>query len=149
MKKITFDGTTIIEIADDAAVPAGASLVMENPAPVVEKTIMDIVRERQAKAWYRPTDAVFKLGAADINKKMKLAHLPGFNNKPEIKLIIEDQTFKLKKETALWLAGRDLNKVQIIPNTLLLRTWAPTEVGAANGMKWDSARVEFEYDVLD
>ena len=149
MKKITFDGKTVIEIADDAAIPAGAYLVQENPAPMVEKTIMDIVKERQAKAWYRPTDAVYKLGANDMDKPMKLAHLPGFNNKPEIKLIIEDQTFKLRKETALWLAGLDLNKVQIIPNTLILRTWAPTEVGAANGMKWDSARVEFDYDILD
>ena len=149
MKKITYDGKTILEIPDNAPIPDGASLVVENTTTMVEKTIMDIVRDRQANAWYKPTDAIYKLGANDINKPLKLAHLPGFNNKPEIRLIIEDQTFKLSKQTALWLAGIDLNKVRIIPNTLILRTWTPTEIGAKNGMTYDSSRVEFEYDILD
>lgn len=161
MKILLSDGATIVDLPEGTPLPAGATLLSNEPVaavkPAVGGALSAFLASVRKTPGYLPTGKVEMVDAADI------AYLSGLKRRPFVadvkstyqdkesirtKLILGTDEILVDRSTKLALSGHNLTKVVVDLNTITLTVWEPNAELAAKGYK-NSVQASFDFEVKD
>ena len=160
MKILLSDGATIVDLPEGTPLPAGATLLSNEPAvaakPAGGALTAFLASVRKAPG-YLPTGRVEMVDANDI------AYLNGLKRRPFVadvtstynektttrtKLILGQDEILVDRSTKIALSGHNLTKAVVDLNTITLTVWEPTPELLAKGYK-NSVQASFDFEVKD